>query len=393
MDEGSMETKVCVIGGKLQGTEALYLAEKAGMETTLIDHSNSPLGKNFCGRFLCRDVIQYNRELLEVLEEADFVIPALEDRETLTFLAELAREHDINLVYDEAAYEITSSKLKSDRLMREKGLPCPRYYPEGNFPYIVKPSALSCSAGVARIDAEDAMRAFLDEPRAEEWVVEEYLDGPSYSLEVIGVPGAYRTYHVTELFMDRDYDCKRVLSRPDLEASLRLRLEEETFAPAEAVRLHGIMDVEVIESGGDLKILEIDARIPSQTPIAVYHATGVNMMSELAEIFAGGNPAAPRSCARERFVALEHIRVEGNRARVLGEHILSEAEPLTVEKDFCGADEALTDYAPGKENWTATLISAAESREELARKRARIPEEIAALIRQDVVFGDEEPER
>ncbi len=388
-----MVTKVCVIGGKLQGTEALYLAKKAGMETTLIDHSNSPLGKNFCGRFICRDVIQYNKDLIEVLEEADIVIPALEDRETLTFLKKLSQAHDINLVYDEAAYAITSSKLESDRMMREKGLPCPRYYPEGDFPYIVKPSALSCSAGVARIDTAEAMDAFLEEHRGEEWVAEEYLDGPSYSLEVIGVPGAYRTYHVTELFMDRDYDCKRVLSRPDLDASLRRQLEEETVALAEMVRLHGIMDVEVIESGGVLKILEIDARLPSQTPIAVYHATGVNMMSELAEVFAKRKVAAVESFNEERFVSLEHIRVEGNRVNTVGEHILASAGPLRQEKNFCGADEALTDYAPGKENWTATLICTAPDKEGLARKRERIPEEIAALIRQPVVYGDEEPNR
>ena len=73
-------TKVCIIGGKLQGVEALYLAGKAGMETTLIDRSENPLGKKFCGRFLCQDVIQYDTNLINIMEECDFVLPAMENK-------------------------------------------------------------------------------------------------------------------------------------------------------------------------------------------------------------------------------------------------------------------------------------------------------------------------
>ena len=84
-------TKVCIIGGKLQGVEALYLAGKAGMETTLIDHRESPLGKNFCGRFLQQDVIEYSMDLVDTLVEADFVLPALENAEVLATLKSLSR--------------------------------------------------------------------------------------------------------------------------------------------------------------------------------------------------------------------------------------------------------------------------------------------------------------
>ena len=50
---------------------------------------------------------------------------------------------------------------------------------------------------------------------------------------------------------------------------------------AELIELKGIMDVEVIDDEGILKVLEIDARIPSQTPTVVYHSTGVNLLEEL----------------------------------------------------------------------------------------------------------------
>lgn len=385
-------TKVCVVGGKLQGVEALYLAGKAGMETVLIDHNESPLGKNFCGRFICKDVLQYDTNIVDILEEADFVLPALENQEALAVLEKLAEEYDINLIYDSHAYGISSSKKISDEKMALADLPCPRYYPEGDFPYIVKPSAMSGSEGVKKINNAEEMKDFLCCHREGDWIAQEFLEGPSYSLEVIGTPGDYRTYHVTELLMDPVYDCKRVLSRPNFPEGLKRQLREETLALAEMVQLHGIMDVEVINCNGILKILEIDARIPSQTPIAVYHATGWNLMTEMAAKF-GKSPVKP--CAlweKEKYVSLEQIRCEGNVVSVLGEHIISEADVLHHRFDFCGADEAITDYAPEKEIWSATLICIADSEKALEAKRKGISEEIARLLGREIEFHDDFPE-
>lgn len=42
------------------------------------------------------------------------------------------------------------------------------------------------------------------------------------------------------------------------------------------------MDVEAIATPRGLRVLEIDARIPSQTPAAVEAATGINLLEELA---------------------------------------------------------------------------------------------------------------
>ena len=41
---------------------------------------------------------------------------------------------------------------------------------------------------------------------------------------------------------------------------------------------------------------------------------------------------------------------------VLGEHVMGGARPLRLVPGFFGADEALTDYAPGRAEWAATLI-------------------------------------
>ncbi len=384
-------TKVCVVGGRLQGVEALYLAAKAGMETVLIDKDSSPLGKEICGRFLCEDVLQYNTDLIKVLEEADFVLPALENKAALTVLKYLSKNYDIRLIYDERAYHLCSSKQRSDAMMKAIGLPVPLHYPAGKAPFIVKPSGKSGSEGVRKIDHEEELKDFFDHYDKKEWVAEEYLDGPSYSLEVIGVPGHYSTYHVTQLLMDPVYDCKRVLSCPDFPAKQKAQFESLAVALGEMVRLHGIMDVEVIEHNGIFKILEIDARIPSQTPITVYHATGWNIMSELAIKFGKQRHHNSVLWDKEKYVSLEQIQVNGKHVDVVGEHMLAEAGVLAHLYQFCGADEALTDYAPGKKTWAATMINVADSKKELETKRKQMFLEIEKRIGGDMIFTDAFP--
>ena len=53
-------------------------------------------------------------------------------------------------------------------------------------------------------------RALADPDYPENLIVQEFLEGPSYSLEIIGRPGAYRTYAVTQIHMDAVYDCCQV---------------------------------------------------------------------------------------------------------------------------------------------------------------------------------------
>lgn len=369
---------VVIIGGKLQGVEALYLAEKAGLETILVDKNPFPIGQKFCNRFICQDVIDYTRDLLSLFQNAAFVLPALEDQETLRTLKSLSEVHGFTLIYDDDAYRISSSKLHSDQAMARYQVPVPLYYPKGTFPYVAKPSGGSCSQGVQRINDAASMAVFLKSHSQDQWVIQEFLEGPSYSIEIIGTPGHYDTYHITELFMDEEYDCKRVLSRPDLKKSLKNRFQTIALQLGKMVQLKGIMDVEVIDHGGELKVLEIDARIPSQTPITVYHATGINMMMELYRKFYDPSILV-KPLAKERYVSLEQVEVNGNNIKVSGEHIMTQSEPLSSQEGFCGADEALTDYEPGVHCWRATLIHCADSAAALEKKRAQTFDAICAL--------------
>ena len=54
---------------------------------------------------------------------------------------------------------------------------------------------------------------------------------------------------------------------------------------------------------------------------------------------------------------------------VAGEHIMSVTDELKIHKDFFGADEAITNYKPNRDEWVATLIFCENSREAVRQKR------------------------
>ena len=366
--------KVAVIGGKLQGTEAVCLAAEAGFESILIDADPQALASGIADRFVCGDIVNGEPKVVEAMKEADFVLPANENDEVLKAAEIICRREGLTLAFDAQAYQITKSKIRSDRLFHENGIPAPAYYPQGKPPYIIKPSEASGSAGVRYAKTATEVEEFLSScPSREEWIVQEYLTGPSYSIEVIGIPGNYRTYTITQIHMDEVYDCCKVTAP----CALGQKKEEE-FAwlgrrLAELVDLHGIMDVEVIDDGEELKVLEIDARLPSQTPLAVFFSSGMNFLSELADVFLTGDFRKEQQNFG-RFSVYEHYRRQDGKLIQDGEHAMVKAAPLRLIRDFASSRRAVCDYRQGCGEFRGIFINWADTEEKLQRIRVQLKE-------------------
>jgi len=363
--------KIAVVGGKLQGTEATYLAHKAGWEVILIDKRPVVPAKGLADEFYQMDVISEAPAIRSILKKAALIVPAFEDAAALNLLKEAADREGVPIAYDESSYQISSSKKNSNRLFADLGIPAPRPWPLGLLPVLAKPSGLSGSRGVQKILSQKELDAFLviTSRAPADWIIQEYLEGPSYSLEVIGIHEKYLSLQTTTIEVDALYDCKRVLAPADIPAELKNEFGRISRKIAAALRLKGIMDVEVILHQGRLKVLEIDARLPSQTPTAVYKSTGINMIELLGDVFINNALSASVPINQEKAVIYEHISVSPEAIEVAGEHIMAGAAPLRIQEGFFGADEAITDFAQGKSNWAATLIFVEDSRREVWAKR------------------------
>jgi pyrrolysine biosynthesis protein PylC len=271
------------------------------------------------------------------------------------------------LAFDADAYRISSSKRESDRLFADIGVPAPLPWPGCGFPLIAKPVRGSGSEGVRLFHNQKQLEKCFSSIPTNDWVLQEYVAGPSYSLEVIGYPNNYTILQVTDLEMDEDYDCKRVLAPTQLLPEQVTQLEKISLKIAKALPLKGLMDVEVIVHNDQMKILEIDARLPSQTPTAVYWSKGINMLELLEQLFL--NQENKKSQQTERGVVYEHIKVTTEAIEVCGEHIMTHGGPLQLHTDFFGADEAITNYTPGQNPWIATLINSGTSFSQAWEKR------------------------
>lgn len=375
--KGESRLLVGVVGGKLQGVEAAYLAHKAGWDVRVLDKTPRVPASDLGDSFAQVDVTVGNN-LDGALGDVDFIIPALEDDKALRSLARWSRKAGVPLAFDPRAYAVSSSKLKSAGFFKQIGIPVPVAYPKCGFPVVTKPGRGSGSKGVSIFQDLDSMRnRFSPGFPPSDWILEEFLDGSQHSLEVIGRPGNYRVLQVTDLYMDHNFDCKRVIAPSNLPLNLIADFEKLSLTIAEALHLNGVMDVEVILSRGELKVLEIDARLPSQTPTAVYWSTDQNMVELLGHLYLASRNDFPPPGDISRGTVYEHIHVSGDRIKTRGERIMTAAGPLKLQDNFFGADEAITNFEPGNDPWVATLIFSGTNRREACGKRNRSLAEIA----------------
>jgi pyrrolysine biosynthesis protein PylC len=383
---------VAIAGGALQGLELTYLANKAGFETLLLDRRIDAPATGICDRFVAIDLTDHEA-LTRALGSVDLVLPATENAHALQSLVRWCEENRMPLAFDPGAYAITSSKRASDALFQKLGIPAPSPWPDCTFPILAKPDGESGSQGVEVFLDLPALEARFGNLPPPGRVLQAYLPGPSYSIEVMGRPGNYTPLQTTDLEMDRDYDCKRVLAPSPLPSDLTGMFEKMAVTLAEAIGLSGIMDVEAILHDGQFKVLEIDARFPSQTPIAVYHSTGINMVERIATLFSAQNSTKVNGVPTRPMQGsvLEHIRVRDGQLAVCGEHIMAEAGPLRIEANFFGADEALTSFTSGKDEWVATLMVQGSDLEDARERRDDVIDEIQKRFGLNT-YSDEHPE-
>lgn len=378
-----------IVGGALQGIEAAYLAKKAGYDTIVIDRRKTAPALSLADEAVVLDVEKHEPMAKKVLSQCDAVIPANENLSTLVALDKMFREISIPFIFDLSAYKLSSSKALSNRYLEGLNVPTPARWPYCGLPVIVKPSGQSGSVGVAMATNEAEVERGERRVRelGDEAIIQEFVEGTSISIEVIGDGEKAVPLTLTEVVTDDTYDCRMVRCPVDgLDRGVAESFSRCARKIAEGLRLRGIMDVEAIVHNDIPKVLEIDARIPSQTPIAVYHATGLNMVELLVKAVACGeldeNPPV-----RNGASIYEHIAVDDGSVRSCGEGIFSEVRQPRIQEGLFGSDEMITDFSPDKKSWRATIICAGPTAQSAWSKRVDC---IGSIMRQNDLAGCDE---
>jgi len=351
--------RVAVFGGRLQGIEAAYLCSKAGYETVLVDRDPNAPAKGLADEFRTIDIVKRAEETRDVLKRVDAALPANENRKTLAFLEKFCNELGIPFMQDNAAFWITSDKLRSMEFFLKSGIPTPDAWPECGFPVIVKPSTRSGSESVYRANDRQQLEKALEIVRNIDAkpVVQEFIEGPALSLEVISRKGLTEPLQITGLEFDEEYGCKRVYAPVETSQEIEKRMNEIGTRIASELRLNGLTDIQALVKGSSPRVNEINARLPSQTPTVVYHSTGINMAELLVKLFLEDGLGCVEICPK-RAVIYQHVKAFENELKVQGEHVMANAFDLRIEEGFFGADEAITNLKRNMDatNRVATLI-------------------------------------
>ncbi|AKB76470.1 Pyrrolysine synthetase [Methanosarcina lacustris Z-7289] len=303
---------ICLVGGKLQGFEAAYLSKKAGMKVVVIDKNPQALIKNYADEFHCFNVINEPEKLLEISKSVDAVLPVNENLECIEFLSSIKEKFSCPVLFDFEAYWISRDKKKSKEYFASIGVPTPQEKPSEP-PYFVKPPCESSSVGARIIYDEEELGEL--EPGM---LIEEYVEGEVVSLEVIGDGTHFAVVKETLIHIEETYDCHMVTPLPP-DPSFR----EISYSLAANLSLKGIMDVEAISSSRGLKVIEIDARFPSQTPTVVYYSSGINLIELLFRAFTEGVEEI-KTLPEDRYCIYEHLMLAENGSLVpVGEQVLS----------------------------------------------------------------------
>ncbi len=356
--------RIAIVGGALQGMEAVLLSKAAGYETVVLDRKAYAPAMSLCDEPVNIDPTKNPDGALEIFRTCDAVIPACEEMDLLKVLDAMRSRMDAPLLFDLASYNISNSKNRSNEVMKSVGVPLPQPWPDCGFPAIVKPSSQSGSIGVTVAMNDDDMRKGLDIVKGlnDEPVIQEFVHGKSVSVEVIGNGKTAKGYVTTEVCLDSNYDCKMVRCNPNImskeDCDLFAKIGKDV---AEAIGLSALMDVEAILTPKGLRVLEIDARIPSQTPAAIEAATGVNLLEELATT-ALGKPA--NRVPKDGCSVYRHVYLRNGELRSSGEKEFGHVVNPRFAPGLFGCDNSITDYEPGKKEWHATLISKGRTEKE-----------------------------
>jgi len=363
--------RIAIVGGRLQGIEAVYLCSKAAFTTVLIDSDSNPPAKGLSDEFYEIDIVAEPEKAKHALRGCDAVLPANEKRKTLLLLEKLCHELQIPFMQDNEAFWITSDKIESMRLFRKSRIPTPKTWPTSGFPVIIKPSSKSGSESVYRADNGRQLKRALDIVTKVDRnpVVQEYVEGPALSVEVISRKGVSQPLQITGLEFDETYGCKRVYAPVEVHVKVEERMNEIGNKIASNLRLNGLFDVQALLRGATPRVNEINARLPSQTPSVVYHSTKINMVELLVRLFLEDRLLPARTDVQSA-VLYQHVKVLGKQLRVQGEHVMADASDLRLKKDFLGADEAITNLELGVDatNRVATLMVKAQDLTSASKK-------------------------
>lgn len=179
------------------------------------------------------------------------------------------------------------------------------------FPAVIKPASRRSSSGVRAVfDAGQLAGCLAEYPPGEALLVEEYVTGPEFSVELLAQHGRVIFSSLTSKRTNEGdsrhfVELGHTVPAPPGEHNAALLAAGEAIAERLGFR-DGIAHAELrLAEGGRVVLMEVAARTPGDGLLPLYHlATGRPMEPEVIKVTLGEDAAypAPRRCCRQVYL-------------------------------------------------------------------------------------------
>lgn len=303
--------KLMIVGASVLQLPAIKKAKEMGLEVAVVDYNPEAIGIAFADKY-------YNASTMD----EDAVLDAAEDYHPdgiMTLATDMpmrgvAKSSDklgLHSIDYETAVRATD-KYEMIKAFKEHDVPSPWYYLVSNcdqlqklkdkltYPCIMKPTDNAGSHGVVKVESFDELVKSYEyshrNSRHGNVIVEEYLDGPEVSVEVMVIDGKVNVLQITDkLTTGAPYFVELGHSQPSqLPDDVQEQIKDVTVRACKAVGIKkGPAHVEMkITTKGGPKMVELGARMGGDniTTSLVPLSTGIDMVEATIRVALGEDP-------------------------------------------------------------------------------------------------------
>ncbi len=348
------QKKMMILGASALQVPAIKKAKELGYQIILVDYDETAVGFELADVKLVVSTLDQEEVYRQaLLYQPDVVITSTSDGpvRTAAYVNErLGKRSDLS--YENACCATIKSKMR-DRL-RECSVPIPKYYAAADFEAfsvavdrfggrcIVKPADNAGSRGVVLLDAskkgnepenfrelkEQTYRYSRENSRGGIVMVEEYMQGPEVSVEIMVIEGEPHVLAITDKYITPlPYFVELAHCEPSrLGAETQKQIRETA---AQAVRAVGMenapahVEIKVTEEGP--KIVELAARLGGDfiTSRLVPLSTGIDMVGASVVLATGETPDL--TPAKSQGAAIHFIHARENQSGALNKITVPDA--------------------------------------------------------------------
>jgi len=302
---------ILIFGAGLNQYNLIEAANKLGLISVVLDPNFNAPGKDIADYFYVVEGNDYNttKEIALKHKVAGLVTTQME--KPLRLMARLAKELGLRFHSPEVV-ERSLDKWLMKQTFLENHVPCARGklftvadtineddLKEFQYPLIIKPKDGTSSQGVFKIDLFNEINLNLDTTRNfsrnGEVIIEEFLDGPEFSVETITFQGQTTIIQYTEKFITPFPHTVEMghLQPAELNSEQKQAIAQVVKDAVQAIRIdNSAAHTEVKLTKDGPKVVEIGARGGGDfiSSYLTFTSTGVNMDEAIIKVALGEEP-------------------------------------------------------------------------------------------------------